>query len=95
MLFYKKTKKGLERIDSKVDFDFANESPHEGISLEQFCIAWDGSMSGLRNRWLCWRRNWRQLPSLRYPDEAGNAMSTQGKVASSPPHGSAASRRVG
>lgn len=41
----KKEKRVLERVDPVVDFQFGNESPVEGITADQFSIAWQGSLS--------------------------------------------------
>ena len=40
----KKVKQGLERVDAKLEFDFAGGPPAEGIKPEQFSIAWSGSL---------------------------------------------------
>jgi hypothetical protein len=40
----KKQKRAFERVDKAMDFDFGEESPGEGITPEQFSIAWDGSL---------------------------------------------------
>lgn len=40
----KKDKKILERVDRSIDFDYAEGSPAEGITAEQFSIAWNGSI---------------------------------------------------
>ena len=40
----KNAKFGFEREDGKIDFDFGENSPGEGIGVEQFSIAWEGSL---------------------------------------------------
>lgn len=40
----KKAKKVIERQDGSVDFQFGSGSPGEGITPEQFSIAWQGSL---------------------------------------------------
>lgn len=40
----KKEKKILERTDRLVSFDFGTNSPVEGITADQFSIAWNGSL---------------------------------------------------
>lgn len=47
----KKSKLAFEREDSKLDFDFGANSPGEGISAEQFSIAWDGSLLAPATGW--------------------------------------------
>lgn len=40
----KKAKKAFDRNDTRLEFDFGEASPGEGITPEQFSIAWDGSL---------------------------------------------------
>lgn len=40
----KKHKRVLQRQDAVVDFDFGTNGPTEGISADQFSIAWNGSL---------------------------------------------------
>ncbi len=40
----KKSRQGLEREDAVLAFDFGEGAPAEGISADQFSIAWDGSL---------------------------------------------------
>jgi mono/diheme cytochrome c family protein len=40
----KKQKRGFDREDKALDFDFAEGSPGGGISAEQFSIGWEGSL---------------------------------------------------
>ena len=40
----KKEKKGLEKEDAALDFDFADGSPAPGINAEQYSISWSGSL---------------------------------------------------
>ena len=40
----KKAKKGFERLDPRIDFDFGEGSPGEEITAEQFSIGWEGSL---------------------------------------------------
>lgn len=40
----KKEKKVIERTDRSVNFDFGTNSPMEGITADQFSIAWTGSL---------------------------------------------------
>jgi PAS domain-containing protein len=40
----KKEKRVLERTDDRIDFDFGEGSPVEGITSDQFSIAWSGSL---------------------------------------------------
>jgi cytochrome c553 len=40
----KKSKRVFEREDKALDFDFAEGSPGEGITADQFSIAWNGSL---------------------------------------------------
>jgi hypothetical protein len=40
----KKKKSALTRTDAAVDFDFGTNSPAEGITADQFSIAWNGSL---------------------------------------------------
>lgn len=40
----KKEKKVLERVDRSIAFDYAEGSPADGITAEQFSIAWNGSV---------------------------------------------------
>lgn len=41
---WKNENKKIERVDSKIDFDFGKESPGEGIDKEAFFIHWTGSL---------------------------------------------------
>lgn len=47
----KKKRKGFERVDRALDFEFADGSPGEDISAEQFSIAWDGSLLAGTTGW--------------------------------------------
>ena len=47
----KKSHKALERIDRVLSFDFAEAAPVEGISADQFSIAWDGSLIAPATGW--------------------------------------------
>jgi hypothetical protein len=40
----KKERSALKRQDARVDFDFGTNSPAEGITADQFSIAWSGSL---------------------------------------------------
>ncbi|MGI9239948.1 MAG: c-type cytochrome, partial [Verrucomicrobiales bacterium] len=40
----KKHKRGLDRTDEVINFDFKEEPPAEGIDPTQFSIAWEGSL---------------------------------------------------
>lgn len=40
----KKSKQGLEREDVRLEFDFGEAAPAEGIAPDQFSIAWQGSL---------------------------------------------------
>lgn len=47
----KKAKKVAEREDTRMDFDWGEGSPMEGISADQFSIAWDGSLIAPETGW--------------------------------------------
>ncbi len=47
----KKAKLVMEREDSKLDFDFGDGPPGDGINPEQFSIAWDGSLLAPSTGW--------------------------------------------
>jgi mono/diheme cytochrome c family protein len=47
----KKMKLGLERQDAKLDFDFGEGAPAEGIDPTQFSIAWQGSLLADATGW--------------------------------------------
>ncbi|WP_052574084.1 DUF1592 domain-containing protein [Haloferula sp. BvORR071] len=47
----KKARKALDREDTRLEFDFAEGPPAEGISPEQFSIAWDGSLIAPASGW--------------------------------------------
>lgn len=47
----KKARKVLDREDTRLEFDFAEGSPAEGISADQFSIAWDGSLIAPATGW--------------------------------------------
>ncbi|MES2660358.1 MAG: DUF1592 domain-containing protein [Verrucomicrobiota bacterium] len=47
----KKAKKVLDREDASIGFDFGEGSPAEGISADQFSIAWDGSLIAPATGW--------------------------------------------
>jgi mono/diheme cytochrome c family protein len=47
----KKARKGFDRLDSVLDFDFGEGSPGDGISADQFSIAWDGSLLARATGW--------------------------------------------
>lgn len=47
----KKARKVLEREDARLDFDFSEGSPAEGIAADQFSIAWDGSLIAPETGW--------------------------------------------
>jgi Protein of unknown function (DUF1592)/Protein of unknown function (DUF1588)/PA14 domain/Cytochrome C oxidase, cbb3-type, subunit III len=40
----KREKRGFERVDMALNFDFGEGSPGEGIAADQFSINWDGSL---------------------------------------------------
>ncbi|KAA1258672.1 PA14 domain protein [Rubripirellula obstinata] len=41
---WKKEKLKIQRVDSTIDFDFADDGPGEGINASQFYINWNGSL---------------------------------------------------
>ncbi|MES2474498.1 MAG: DUF1592 domain-containing protein [Verrucomicrobiota bacterium] len=47
----KKARKGFERTDTRMDFNFGEGSPGEGINAEQFSIGWDGSLLAAETGW--------------------------------------------
>lgn len=47
----KKARKVLDREDPRIAFDFGEGSPVEGISADQFSIAWDGSLLAPSTGW--------------------------------------------
>ncbi len=47
----KKQQKSFEREDTALDFDFGVYSPGEGITADQFSIAWDGSLNVAVSGW--------------------------------------------
>ena len=47
----KKARKGLDREDQRLDFDFGEGSPGDGITPDQFSIAWDGSLFAPATGW--------------------------------------------
>ena len=47
----KKARKVLDREDRHLDFDFAEGSPAEGITPDQFSIAWSGSLIAPATGW--------------------------------------------
>ena len=47
----KKAKKGLERVDARLSFDFGEGPPAEGIAADQFSIAWQGSLMPTSTGW--------------------------------------------
>ncbi|WP_367872029.1 DUF1592 domain-containing protein [Luteolibacter sp. Populi] len=47
----KKAKKVTDREDQRLEFDFAEGPPVEGISADQFSIAWDGSLIAPATGW--------------------------------------------
>jgi len=47
----KKARKALEREDPRLEFDFAEGSPADGITPDQFSIAWDGSLIAPATGW--------------------------------------------
>jgi mono/diheme cytochrome c family protein len=47
----KKAKKGLERVDARLSFDFGEGAPAEGIAVDQFSIAWQGSLMPTATGW--------------------------------------------
>jgi Protein of unknown function (DUF1592)/Protein of unknown function (DUF1588)/PA14 domain/Protein of unknown function (DUF1595)/Cytochrome C oxidase, cbb3-type, subunit III len=47
----KKAKKVLDREDTRIDFDFGEGPPVEGITADQFSIAWDGSLIAPATGW--------------------------------------------
>ncbi len=47
----KKARMALEREDARMDFDFGEGSPGEGITPDQFSIAWDGSLIAPETGW--------------------------------------------
>ncbi len=47
----KKARKVLERMDTHLAFDFGEYSPGEGMTADQFSIAWDGSLIAPATGW--------------------------------------------
>ncbi len=47
----KKARKALDREDRHLDFDFGEGPPAEGITPDQFSIAWDGSLLAPATGW--------------------------------------------
>lgn len=47
----KKAKQVVEREDQALSFDFGEGSPAEGITADQFSIAWDGSLAAPTTGW--------------------------------------------
>ncbi len=47
----KKARKALDREDQRLEFDFGEGSPVEGIAPDQFSIAWDGSLIAPATGW--------------------------------------------
>lgn len=47
----KKAKKVLDREDTRIGFDFGEGPPVEGITADQFSIAWDGSLIAPATGW--------------------------------------------
>lgn len=47
----KKAKKVLDREDTRLSFDFGEGPPVEGITADQFSIAWDGSLIAPSTGW--------------------------------------------
>lgn len=47
----KKARKAFDREDAKLEFDFAEGSPADGIPADQFSIAWDGSLIAPETGW--------------------------------------------
>ena len=47
----KKARQVLERLDTSLTFDFREGPPLEGISADQFSIAWDGSLIAPATGW--------------------------------------------
>lgn len=47
----KKSKQVAERLDLRLDFDFGEGPPVEGIKPDQFSIAWDGSLIAPATGW--------------------------------------------
>lgn len=47
----KKARKALERLDTRMEFDFGEGSPAEGISADQYSIGWDGSLLAPETGW--------------------------------------------
>ena len=44
----KADKRRLGRVDARVDFDFADGSPAEDITADQFAIIWTGALAAPR-----------------------------------------------
>ncbi len=47
----KKSREAFVRRDTRLDFDFGIGSPGEGITADQFSIAWDGSLIATTTGW--------------------------------------------
>ncbi|MBP7949540.1 MAG: DUF1592 domain-containing protein [Verrucomicrobiales bacterium] len=47
----KKARKGLQRVDRSLVFDFGEAGPAEGIAADQFSISWDGSLLPQNTGW--------------------------------------------
>ncbi|MBK1883388.1 DUF1592 domain-containing protein [Luteolibacter pohnpeiensis] len=47
----KKARQGMERVDQKLDFDFGEGAPADGINPEQFSVAWEGSLNAPETGW--------------------------------------------
>ena len=47
----KKVRKALERVDNHIDFDFGEGPPADGITADQYSIAWDGSLIAPASGW--------------------------------------------
>lgn len=53
----KRSKLAFERDDASLDFNFEGNSPGEGLTPEQFSIAWDGSLLAQATGWYEFRIN--------------------------------------
>ncbi|GAA5130121.1 PA14 domain-containing protein [Luteolibacter yonseiensis] len=47
----KKARKVMDRQDARISFDFGEGSPADGITADQFSIAWDGSLIAPETGW--------------------------------------------
>ncbi len=47
----KKARKAFDRVDARMDFDFGEGSPAEGMPADQYSIAWEGSLIAPETGW--------------------------------------------